>query len=112
MEPKIKLWSNKKKRGTTISSNYYRLLTNFIISEVEAKRSGKIFLQELIEKAKTNFSKQITGDISWWLLQVKRDLEVKGVIRISFTPSLNQFIELKKRFDKNAIKQAIKESII
>ena len=81
-------------KGDVISKRYYDQLSTFIIRTL--KNTDGITLVELIEKAKKEIHKDF-GSISCLLLDVKKDLEVMGMITIEIFPDRTQFISLKKQ---------------
>ncbi|WKZ61343.1 MAG: hypothetical protein QY309_07605 [Cyclobacteriaceae bacterium] len=88
---------NQNKRGITIPGELYSALSSLILSKILEKPSGKLFLTELLDYVYINKDKlSDKGNIGWWLIQVKRDLSARNIIRTSITPTLRQYLELKK----------------
>lgn len=71
------------KKGVSVPEDQYESLRFFVLSFLDTK--GDSTLNELIEQANTTFQDKIDSDLSWYVLQVKLDLEARGMIR-SFTP--------------------------
>ena len=94
MTEMIQMWKAKNQRGVVISKRYYDQLSAFILGKV--KNTDGITLVELVEQANEEFPKDF-GSISSLLLNVKKDLEVMGIITIEKLPDRTQFISLKKQ---------------
>jgi hypothetical protein len=99
MNETIQLWKAKNQKGGVISKRYYDQLSNFILSTL--KNTDGITLVELIEKAKEEIHENF-GNISYLFLNVKKDLEVIGLITIQTLPDRTQFISLKKQSARKA----------
>ena len=94
-EPSVVLtWRPGNKKGVYIQKKYYDLFSNFIISLLKEKDT--LTLNDLIEYVQAQL---ILPDINlvWTLLQVKLDLEAKGLIKVSVVgPNRLQLIRIKK----------------
>jgi len=71
------------KKGVSIPEDQYESLRLFVLAQLDSR--GDATLNELIERANDIFQDKIDSDLSWYVLQVKLDLEARGMIR-SFTP--------------------------
>ena len=68
-------------------------MKNFIFSELLLKE--EVTLTELMFEADKKFANEIGTEINWYLLEVKKDLEAYGLIRVSFMPERVQVIRIK-----------------
>lgn len=59
----------------------YRALSEFIIAELKEK--GPITLTDLLDQALAKKEFQTIGNLSWCLLNVKRDLQARGIIQVT-----------------------------
>ena len=59
---------------------YYEQLCHFIIESLEAQKSVPFF--GLLDQAEQNFAKEIKGNLSWYLLHVKQDLQARKIISV------------------------------
>jgi hypothetical protein len=86
-----------RKKGATIPKTYYDTLSAFIILTLEAKT--EIELNELIDLAREEHGTVIKGEISWYLLVVKNDLEARKVIKVerAIGASRQQYLTLNSR---------------
>lgn len=94
MSETIQMWKAKNQKGGVISKRYYDQLSTFILCTL--KKTDGITLVELIEKADEEIKNDF-GKIASLFLNVKKDLEVMGMITIEKLPDRTQFITLKKR---------------
>ena len=93
MTETIQMWKAKNQKGDVVSKRYYDQLSAFILSKL--KNTDGITLVELLEKANEEIPKGF-GSISCLLLNVKKDLEVMGIITIEKFPDYTQYITLSK----------------
>jgi hypothetical protein len=93
-EERIKIWTENSRTGISILKADYDFIAHFILLLIE--REGEICLHELIDKAQTELASYFCKDISWYLIQVKRDLMEKGVLRITLQRDRTQLIRLRK----------------
>jgi hypothetical protein len=68
-----------RRRGAVIQRVYYRTLRDYILSAIRAEK--EIVFQHLLEDAKKIFPVEFDGNVSWYLLMVKLDLEARGEIQ-------------------------------
>lgn len=86
-----------RKKGATIPKVYYDALSAFIVTTLESKT--EIELNELIDLAKQEHGQLIKGEVSWFLLVVKNDLEARKVIKVerAIGASRLQYLTLNSR---------------
>jgi hypothetical protein len=107
------LFTNKSRRRTlTISTVVYDSMRDFILETV-AENDGVTFTS-LLDKATSRKDLLFEGNLSWTLLSVKRDLEVRGVInvKIGFGHERAQIITLKKQSFKPTSKPIPQSSVV
>jgi hypothetical protein len=93
---KIEMLGSPKKRGPLINRKDYERITEFILDHIK-KNGGRISLNELLDHAMN-----ILGDIALQVLQVKRDLEARGIIETALSNKREQFLVIKKRTKKRS----------
>jgi hypothetical protein len=81
------------KKGIVLLKHYYEQISNFILSSVYAQE--QLTLHELLEKGEQKLADAIDSEITWYLLQVKLDLEARGYIK-SVTPVYQKRLYLLK----------------
>jgi len=81
--------------GATILKKDYEAKSGFIFSLLQEKDT--IEIQQLIEEARIALSSALGRDYSWCLLQVKQDLEAKGLIKVTVQPDRTQFIKATRK---------------
>ena len=76
------------RRGIIISKSFYEKLRLFILVYLDDE-AGRT-LNDILEKSEQEFSEQPTiNNRSWLVLQVKLDLEARGLIK-AFVPEYNK----------------------
>lgn len=85
-----------KKRGPLINRKEYERITEFILGQIK-KNGESISLNELLDHALNTL-----GDIAVVVLQVKRDLEARGIIETALNNKREQFLLIKKRQKKRS----------
>jgi hypothetical protein len=79
--------------------NVYASVSEFIVEKL--KQGRVVSLHHLLDEALKTTSIQFVGDPAWCFLQVKRDLEARGVIRVKIqrrpTPIQNIRLGRKRR---------------
>lgn len=76
------------RRGIVISKSYYEKLRLFILVYLDDE-AGRT-LNDVLEKAEQDFPELQTGkNGSWLVLQVKLDLEARGLVK-AFVPDYNK----------------------
>lgn len=93
--PEIVLWRENGRRGAKILRKDYEMVSSFIFSQLQEKET--IEIQQLIEGARNILSLTLGKDYSWCLLQVKQDLEAKGLIKVTVQPNRMQFIKATRK---------------
>ena len=94
-EEKLEMLRVDTKRGAVLLKVHYEVIASFIFNVLKDQPENEIALNELLEIAHPKLDNQFQGDVSWFLLQVKQDLEARNVIKTTLTHSRNQFIRLK-----------------
>jgi hypothetical protein len=74
---------NKKNRRSSVhlSRETYESIFNLITSTLNEK--GEITVNQLQDYTLQDESIKVKGDVGWLLLQVKQDLEARGIIKVS-----------------------------
>lgn len=91
----IVMWRENGRRGAKIMRKDYEVVSSFIFSLLQEKET--IEIQQLIEEARNTLSLTLGRDYSWCLLQVKQDLEAKGLIKVTVQPNRMQFIKATRK---------------
>jgi hypothetical protein len=89
---KIALMGTKGKSVVWIKRHDYQKFYETILSEVKANSS--LFLAELIERVSAKLYTEFPRNFSWILLQVKHDMEARGLIKTNVDPLKQQTIWL------------------
>ena len=98
---KIQLMLNQEgKIGIVMIRENYSLLSEFILRTI--KEREKVRLNDLLEKARHQGFPGLFNQISWSLLQVKLDLEARGLIMMHTTTKTHRlpFIRLTRKGEK------------
>ncbi len=82
------------RNGTFMLKYQYELVYEFIFQKLVERE--KVTLTELLEGAGKTLAEKFKGNFSWAMLQVKQDLEAKGLITVRMAKNRIQVIELKK----------------
>jgi len=99
-ESKIRLWRLKDGLGPMIPRKNYEHVASRIIYEVKSSRKGQIDLSHLIDLLQYPDASGMEGDIGWYILQVKQDLEARGIIKTFVNRDRVQTISLTKSVRK------------
>ncbi len=91
----IVMWRENGRSGAKILKKDYEAVSSFIFSLLQEKET--IEIQQLIEEARNTLSLTLGRDYSWCLLQVKQDLEAKGLIKVTVQPNRMQFIKATRK---------------
>ncbi len=78
----------------------YEKLSLFIISTLERAGQAGISLHNLVQEAQEKFNSDFQGNVSWYLLEVKYDLELRKIITKTLSPQREQMIRLNPDVDK------------
>lgn len=70
----------------------YNKLSDFILTMVEQAGTDGISLHDLVAEAQQKFDTSFYGNVSWYLLQVRYDLESRKLIQKSISPQRSQII--------------------
>ena len=87
-------WGN---RTLSLSTPVYESIKEFILSTLSEK--GEVTFVSLLEEAEQSNLVQFEGDNGWCFLAVKRDLEARGLIKVTIGLGKNraQVISLNKK---------------
>jgi hypothetical protein len=93
----IKLLSNFSRKEISLREDVYQSISDFILSKI--RESGEVSLDTLLDDALHNKSIKFEQNLGWCLLQVKGDLEARGIVSIEVKKGLpnRQSIKLKKK---------------
>ena len=72
----------------------YEKLSVFIVSTLEKAGQQGVTLHDLVQEAQQKFNADFRGNVSWYLLEVKHDLELRKVICKTISPTREQIIRL------------------
>jgi hypothetical protein len=81
------------KKGVAMTEAHYKMLSTYILSALDTEEP--FTLNRLLEKVLEDFTDSIDSDLSWYVLQVKLDLEARGYIR-TITPAYKKRLFLLK----------------
>ncbi len=95
----VEMWKAKGRLGATILKEDYDAIKHFIFSILHEKEA--VELQELLNEAHNNLSAIIKRDFTLQLLEVKQDLEVKGLINVTRQANRVQFISSIRKNSKD-----------
>ena len=86
----------KRRKGVRIDRQRYEQVAGFLISQLQHRTEMQ--LHELLDVANKHFDNMFKGDLSWFLLIVKNDLEERKIIKIERSVGANraQLVRLKK----------------
>lgn len=90
------LLAHGRKHGIPVSKDDYIRVRDFIVEIL--KREKEITLTNLIERASVALRDKISGDLGWYILHVKQDMEIQNILTIaqSEDKSRTQLIRLKR----------------
>jgi|SRR6478609_9282770 len=94
-EEKIEMMRVENRRGAVLLKNQYEIISGFILRVLNSSPENEISLNDLLELAHDKLDEQFHGDVSWFLLQVKQDLEARRIITTTLTRNRQQFISLR-----------------
>jgi hypothetical protein len=75
---------------------YYKEISEFIISRLDV--DSTIPFLGLVDQVQSVFATAMRGDVSWYFLCVKRDLEARKIIRVLRERDRSQTIRLRKKY--------------
>lgn len=101
----IQILDPERRRTVLLPEHIYYPLKDFMLRELN-NSNGSITLDSLLNRAEQEISSLCNGDVSWFLLQVKIDLEGRNLIKVHRLkrPELVQLISLAPR-KKSTIKK-------
>jgi hypothetical protein len=88
------LLRKSQSRATKMREQDYEKLSVFIISTLERAGQAGITLHDLLLAAQQKFNTDFQGNVSWYLLEVKYDLELRKRITKTIAPQRKQIIKL------------------
>lgn len=85
------------RKGEILSKQVYERWSRFILSTLTSEKN--FTLNDLLEEAHRNFTGVKEHEVGWHVLQIKRDLEARGLIRVIAAPDLKRtfFIKLTRQ---------------
>ena len=85
------------RKGELISKSVYNKWVGFILSTLDTEKD--LTLHDLLESAHHKFRDEKDHETGWNVLQVKRDLEARGLIKVIAAPDLKRtfFIKLTRQ---------------
>ncbi|HCZ36883.1 MAG TPA: hypothetical protein DHV26_13260 [Cytophagales bacterium] len=83
-----------------MSEQDYEKLSVFIISTLEQASDEGVTLHDLVQEAQEKFNTDFRGNVSWYLLEVKYDLELRKIITKTLSAEREQIIKLNPDGDK------------
>lgn len=89
------------KKGVVMSKENYDELSTFVLTALDTEES--LTLHGLLERAHSGLPDAIDSDVSWYVLQIKLDLEARGLIKV-VTPAYK-----KRLFFLKLTRQGIKQ---
>ncbi len=93
-DERIRLNTLNGKNRPFMLKKKYDSLRDFILDALEQHQ--QISLMELMEQANDKFDKVFFGEVALSLLDAKKDLEARGLIKIAHERDRTQLISLKK----------------
>ena len=72
----------------------YEKLSVFILTRLEEAGADGITLHNLVQEAQEKFNSDFNGNVSWYLLEVKYDLELRKLILKTISPNREQIIRI------------------
>lgn len=87
--------NSEKRESILISKNEYDAFAEFILDTIRSEKENKITLDVLLDKVRTRKDVVMHSGTYWTMLQVKMDLEAKGIIEVT-VKYRKQYISLLK----------------
>lgn len=94
---KVRLLRTATKVGAEMRTTDYQTVSEIILRVLNDSGKDGLSLIQLIIEVTNKFDYRSSGNVGWYILQVKQDMEVRNLIKKTFTPLREQFITLKKR---------------
>jgi hypothetical protein len=95
VELTITLYTKKGRQGSKLLTSQYKELAQFILMQL--KTNTPISINQLLDLAFKEFPHDDRNKFARTLLQVKGDLEARGLIKIFFSAGRSQLIQLKRK---------------
>ncbi|MBL0745431.1 DUF6958 family protein [Chryseolinea lacunae] len=95
----IELFRSGGKRGATIARKHYAEVVQLILARIATTDDGAVPLSDLIEHAQHKLL--FGGDIPWYLINVKQDLEERGILKTHWDHLRMPYIRLGGHYKKN-----------
>jgi hypothetical protein len=95
------------KKGIVMTRKHYRALMYYILNVLDAEEDYT--LNRLLDQALEDLSDSLDSDISWYILQIKLDLEARDLIR-AVTPVYNKklfFLKLTRHGQKRLLQSTV-----
>jgi hypothetical protein len=89
----MELVNKKNRRPVHLSRETYESIFNLITSTLNEK--GEITVNQLLDYTLQDKSIKIKGDLGWLLLQVKQDLEARGIIKVRLGIGMHRVQKIK-----------------
>lgn len=86
--------------GQKMREQDYEKLSVFILSVLERAGNEGMTLHDMLQEAQEKFNAVFNGNVSWYLLEVKHDLELRKVINKTISPQREQIIRLNPNPEK------------
>lgn len=98
---KIRLHLKQNKLGVLISVASYKEATNFIIRSLHSTETKRKTLVTLLDEASAEQHRHLPRTtVTWYLLQVKQDLEARRLLKTSINHDKTQEVELARNYRK------------
>ncbi|MBX2915697.1 MAG: hypothetical protein KF856_10555 [Cyclobacteriaceae bacterium] len=97
---KTLLRKSQSRVATKMREQDFEKLSVFIIHTLERAGQAGVTLHDLVLKAQEKFNADFHGNVSWYLLEVKYDLELRKIITKTLSPQREQIITLNPDSDK------------
>jgi hypothetical protein len=94
------LLRKSQSRATKMREQDYEKLSVFIISTLEQAGQSGVSLHDLVLQAQEKFNTDFQGNVSWYLLEVKYDLELRKIITKTLSAQREQIIKLNPDGDR------------
>jgi hypothetical protein len=82
------------KKGVVMPKQNYDEISTIVLSILDTEEET-FTLHALLERAQDNLPDMIDSDVSWYVLQVKLDLEARGLIKVVTPPYKKRLFLLK-----------------
>jgi hypothetical protein len=85
------------RKGELVSKVVYDKWVRFILSTLDTEKN--FTLHDLLESAQNKFRDEKDHETGWHILQIKRDLEARGLVKVIAAPDLKRtfFIRLTRQ---------------